>query len=253
MPKKQHDDGHGGGGMERWLLTYADLITLLLIFFIIMYSMSSLNKAKFDQLVQMLSMSFGGQRSIVAQYNNGVLEKNFMPSQVRTKEQKKLYVKTVSALQKEIQNKEVRITADKRGIVVSLSSDCFFTSGSADLSDSMSGVLTKLNDIFQTLPNDIRIEGHTDDVPIAPGSALAQRFPTNWELSSQRAVNVLKVFEKLGLDKARMSASAYADSRPVKPNDTEESRALNRRVEIVILNTPTIEKLTDLDKPQEPL
>jgi chemotaxis protein MotB len=244
----EHEPSH-----ERWLLSYADFITLLLVFFIIMYSMSSLNKAKFDQLVQMLSMSFGGQRSIVAMYNNGVLEKNFMPSQVRTREQKKLYVKAVSQLQKEIQAKEVRVTADKRGIIISLSSDCYFTSGSADLSDSINGVLEKLTDIFQTMPNDIRIEGHTDDVPISPGSGLAQRFPTNWELSSQRAVNVLKVLEKLGLDKARVSASAYADSKPIKPNDSEENRALNRRVEIVILNTPTIEKLSDLDKPQEPL
>jgi chemotaxis protein MotB len=253
MARKKEEEGHGGGGMERWLLTYADLITLLLIFFIIMYSMSSLNKAKFDQLVQMLSLAFGGQRSVVAMYNNGVMEKNFFPSQVRTKEQKSLYVKAVSQLQKEIQSKEVRVTADKRGIVISLSSDCFFASGSADLNDSVYGVLNKLTTMFQTLPNDLRIEGHTDSLPIVAGSALAQRYPTNWELSSQRSVNVLKVFESLGLDKARMSATAFADTRPVKPNTTPEGRAFNRRVEIVLLNTPVLENLKDLDKPQEEL
>jgi chemotaxis protein MotB len=253
MPKKQHDEGHGGGGMERWLLTYADLITLLLIFFIIMYSMSSINKVKFDQLVQMLSQSFGGSKSVVAMYNNGVMEKTFYPSQVRTKEQKSLYVKTVSALQKEIQSKDVRVTADKRGIVISLNSDFYFPSGSADLRDSATIVLSKLSTIFQALPNDIRVEGHTDSIPIAPTSPLAQRFPTNWELSSQRAVNVVRVFEKTGLEKGRVCASAFADTRPIKPNETLEGRAFNRRVEIVILNTPTLEKLTDLDKPQEEL
>jgi chemotaxis protein MotB len=253
MPKKSHEEGHGGASMERWLLTYADLITLLLIFFIIMYAMSNVDRAKFDQLVQMLSMAFGGQKSIVQLYNNGVLEKNFFPSEVRTKQQKKLYVKTVSALQEEIKSKEVRISADKRGIVISLASDFYFASGSAELNDSIIGVLTKLKNIFQTIPNDIRIEGHTDNIPISPSSALAQKYPTNWELSSQRAVNVLKVLEKLGLDKSRLSAVAFADAKPIKPNDTPEGRAFNRRVEIVILNTPTLEKLSDLDKPQEPL
>lgn len=239
--------------MERWLLTYADLITLLLIFFIIMYSMSTINKTKFDQIMQMLSQAFGGSHSVVAMYNNGVMEKNFYPSQVKTKQQKSLYVKTVSALQKEIQSKEVRVTADKRGIVISLNSDFYFASGSADLNDSAFGVLNKLGTMFQSLPNDIRVEGHTDSLPIVPGSSVSQRFPTNWELSAQRAVNVVKVFEKDGLEKGKVSAAAFADSHPIKPNDTPENRATNRRVEIVILNAPTMEKLSDLDKPQEPL
>jgi chemotaxis protein MotB len=246
--KREPESEHGGGGMERWLLTYADLITLLLIFFVIMYAMSSLNKAKFDQLVQMLSLAFGGQHSVVQMYNNGVMEKNFFPSQVRTKEQKNLYVNAVSQLQKEIQSKEVRVTADKRGIVISLSSDFFFRSGSADLNDSIYGVLNRLSNILQTIPNDVRIEGHTDNVPIVPAGPLAVRFPTNWELSSQRAVNVLKVFEKRGLERTRISATAFADTHPVNSNDTPEGRALNRRVEIVILNSLMIQKLNDLDK-----
>jgi chemotaxis protein MotB len=253
MPKKQHAEEHGGGGMERWLLTYADLITLLLIFFIIMYSMSSINKTKFDAVMQMLSQAFGGSHSVVAMYNNGVMEKNFYPSQVKTKEQKSLYVKTVSALQKEIQSKEVKVTADKRGIVISLNSDFYFASGSADLNDSAYGMLNRLGAMLRSVPNDIRVEGHTDSLPIAPGSALAERYPTNWELSAQRAVNVVKVFEKTGVEKGKVSAAAFADSHPIKPNDTPENRATNRRVEIVILNTPTLEKLSDLDKPQEPL
>jgi chemotaxis protein MotB len=253
MPKKQHAEEHGGGGMERWLLTYADLITLLLIFFIIMYSMSTINKTKFDEVVQMLTQAFGGSHSVVAMYNNGVMEKNFYPAQVKTRQQKSLYVKTVSALQKEIQAKEVRVTADKRGIVISLNSDFYFPSGSADLRDSAENVLAKLSTIFQALPNDIRVEGHTDSLPITPGSLLAQKFPTNWELSSQRAVNVVKVFEKSGLEKGRVFASAFADTHPLKSNETPEGRAFNRRVEIVILNTPTLEKITDLDKPQEEL
>jgi chemotaxis protein MotB len=247
-PEAEHEPSH-----ERWLLSYADFITLLLVFFIIMYSMSTINKVKFDQVIQMLSQSFGGNRSVVAMYNNGVMEKNFYPSEVRTRQMKKLYVKAVGQLQKEIQSKDVRVTAVKRGIIISLSSDCFFKPGSADLSDSMATVLATLTEMFQTLPNDIRVEGHTDDIPIPPTSSLAQTYPTNWELSSQRAVNVLKSIEKNGLDKTRISAAAFADTRPVKLNDTPEGRSFNRRVEIVILNMPTLEKLSDLDKQEEPL
>jgi chemotaxis protein MotB len=141
----------------------------------------------------------------------------------------------VGQLQKEISSKSVRITEDERGIVVSLASDFFFGSGRADCGDSTESVLRKLTGLFTSTTGNIRIEGHTDDIPIVQGGSLAQRLPTNWELSSQRAVNVLKSLEKLGLDRKRLSAAAFADTRPVKPNDTYDGRAYNRRVEIVIM------------------
>jgi Flagellar motor protein len=236
MPRKKEAEGHGGGaGMERWLLTYADLITLLLIFFIIMYAMSKVDTAKFSQLVQMLTKSFGGQHSVITMSNMGLLPQNAVFGDTRTK-QRKLYVKTVGQLQKEIASKSVKVTQDQRGIVISLASDFYFGSGIADFGDSTEAVLKKLYAILGPLSANIRIEGHTDDVPIVPGSALSQRYPTNWELSSQRSVNVLKALEKLGLDRKRMAAAAYADTRPLKSNDTPDGRNANRRVEIVILS-----------------
>ncbi len=219
---------------DRWLLTYADLITLLLIFFVIMYAMSKVDAAKFNQVVQMLTKSFGGQKSVIGMSNMGLLPQYAVFGDTRTK-QRKMYVKAVEQLQKEISSKEVRIKEDERGIVVSLASDFFFGSGRADFGDSTEAVLKKLYGLFSATSSNIRIEGHTDDMPIVQGSSLAQRFPSNWELSSQRSVNVLKYLEKLGIERKRLSAAAYADTRPVKPNDTYEGRAYNRRVEIVIL------------------
>ena len=219
---------------ERWLLSYADFITLLLVFFIIMYSMCKVNAMKFNQLVTVMEKAFGGQHSVITMNNNGLLPSITMSGEMRRK-QKELYTKSVEKLQKEISSKEVRVTEDKRGIVVSLASDFFFGSGKADFSDSAESVLKKLYGLFSSTPNNIRIEGHTDDMPIILGSSLSQRFPSNWELSSQRAVNVLKFLEQLGIDRKRLSAAAFADTRAVKPNDSYEGRAYNRRVEIVIL------------------
>jgi len=238
---------------ERWLLSYADFITLLLVFFIIMYSMSSVDKAKFDQLVQVLNQTFGGNKSVISMNNSGIMQMNFYPSHLKNRQEKNLYVKTVSALQKEIQSKDVKVTADQRGVVISLNSDFYFPPGSADLSDSAEKVLAKVAGILQTQTNVIRVEGHTDSIPISPSSPLAQRFPSNWELSSQRAINVVKMLENQGLHKGRACATAYADTHPLKPNDTVEGRAANRRVEIVIINMPEIDKLSDVAKPHEEL
>jgi chemotaxis protein MotB len=219
---------------ERWLLSYADFITLLTVFFIIMYAMSKVDAAKFNQLVTIMEKSFGGQHSVIKMANNGLLPQITRSAEMRRKE-KQLYVKSVGQLQKEISSKAVRVNEDQRGVVVSLASDFYFGSGVADVTAKTEAVLSKLLELFTTSKSNIRIEGHTDDMPIVQGSSLAQRLPTNWELSSQRAVNVLKFFEKSGVDRKRLSAAAYADTRPLKPNDTFEGRAYNRRVEIVIL------------------
>jgi len=219
---------------ERWLLSYADFITLLTVFFIIMYSMSKVNVQKFNQMVTVMEKSFGGQHSVIKMANSGLLPQITRSAEMRRKE-KELYVHTVNKLQKEIASKEIRVKQDERGIVVSLASDFFFGSGKADFGDSSEAVLKKLFGLFNSTAGNIRIEGHTDDIPIILGSSLSQRFPSNWELSSQRAVNVLKYLEKIGIERKRMSAAAFADTRPDKPNDSYEGRAYNRRVEIVIL------------------
>jgi chemotaxis protein MotB len=231
--KKGHEEEHAGGS-DRWLLTYADMITLLMIFFIILYSMSQVNSAKFDQLTQVLNQAFGASQSVINMNSLGILEKNRHAGESE-KNARKSYNKAVEAFQKEIEAKQVSVVKDERGTVVRLSSDFYFASGSADLTSSALQILRKLQEIMDSITNDIQIEGHTDNVPINRASALAQRYPTNWELSSQRAINVLKYFEQRGLEKTRLSAVGYADNKPLKLNTVEENRSTNRRVEIVIV------------------
>jgi chemotaxis protein MotB len=236
MPKKEEHEEHGGGaGMERWLLTYADMITLLLIFFIIMYMMSQVDRAKFEQLAQILSQTFGGNKSVLNMYNLGILEKNLHAGE-EERNAKKSYNKATQEFEKEIQAKLISVTKDERGTVIRMSSDFYFASGSADLTPLAYEVLQKLQTILDSVSNDVQVEGHTDNVPINIYSALAQQYPTNWELSSQRAINVLKFFERQGIVKKRLSAIGLADNKPLKPNTSDENRSANRRVEIIIVD-----------------
>ena len=128
---------------ERWLLSYADFITLLLVFFIIMYSMSKVNAVKFNQMVTVLEKTFGGEHSVIKLSESGLLPQMTRAGEARRK-QKQLYVKTVGQLQKEISSKAIKVSQDQRGIVVSLASDFYFGSGIADFGDSTEAVLKKL-------------------------------------------------------------------------------------------------------------
>lgn len=235
---------HGGAAevekenSERWLLTYADMITLLLILFIVLYAMSSISKSKIMELSQALTIVFGGSSRALLDGHPSLIQ----GYQKSKKELKKSYVKAVSQFQNELANKKMRIVMTESGIKVSMSSDFFFQSGSADFTSEATDVIQKLASIFSANNNKIRIEGHTDNVPIAYGSALAQRYPTNWELSSQRAINVLRLLEREGIRSDRLSALAYGDTKSSKSNETEEGRRANRRVEIYVLTDMEAEK-----------
>jgi len=176
--------------------------------------------------------TFGGEHSVIKLADSGLLPQMTRSGEARRK-QKQLYVKTVGQLQKEIASKSVKVTQDQRGIVVSLASDFYFGSGIADFGDSTEAVLRKIYSILAPLSANIRIEGHTDNVPIAPGSALSQRYPTNWELSSQRSVNVLKALEKLGLDRKRLGRGRIRRHPATQVQRFLDGRNANRRVEIV--------------------
>lgn len=212
------------------------MITLLLIFFIVLYTMSKVNAAKFDQMVQVLSASFGGNKTVVSMHNMGILKDNPRSANSNKYDPQKPYLQAVKSLQKEIEGKNVAVTTDDRGTIIHLSADFCFGSGSADLTPQAYTVLHKLEVMLKDKDNNIQIEGHTDDVPININSKIYDRYPTNWELSSQRAINVLKSFENSGFKRTRLAAIGYADTRPVRPNDSDSSRTYNRRIEIIVLN-----------------
>ena len=215
---------------ERWLLTYADMITLLLILFIVLYAMSSLNQRKMQNLSEALGVVFGAgaERSMLTG-QPGLLDRMFR------RRINDIYLKSVLAFQKEIAQKKMGIIKSGGGVKIVVASDFYFSAGSVELAGDAANMLKKFSEIFKPIPNKIRVEGHTDDRSIQPGSPMAQRYPSNWELSSQRAINVVKSLERNGIAAERLSAVAFGDAQPLKSNFTEAGRSANRRVELFIM------------------
>ena len=258
---------HGGDheNHERWLLTYADMITLLVAFFIMLYAMSVTNSAKFNSLAISVRSGFGNvmpsKPSILDGMGAGT-PKNVMTPNLPVKpstalgmskdgpnkdgtegskgaaadngeKAKKVLEQLKKLLAQGDMANHVSVTTDERGIIVTVLADKFtFDSGSADLKPSLKPVLDRVSSVIKSERSSVRIEGHTDDRPISNS-----RFPSNWQLSATRAANVLCYFvETDGVSPDKINCVGYADQRPIVRNTTEENRARNRRVEIVILD-----------------
>ena len=228
---KQKDEKLETAGMMRWLLTYADMITLMLALFIILFAMSNISRVKVQQFAKQVTAGFNNQWSVNQPPNGGAnSEQSFDASS------------SVPAIQKELEKfvkqnhleQQVQIHMDRRGLVVTLLSDkSYYDSGSAELRPEALAILDGVDAILKKNGNLIRIEGFTDNVPIH--TAL---YPTNWELSTSRAVNVARyLVEHDKMSPNRVSAAGYGEYRPRNTNATEHERQLNRRVDIVLLNT----------------
>ena len=217
-------------GMMRWLLTYADMITLMLVFFIIIASISSQNVAKFKEVMVSIQKAFGilvgtdfpttgtGGRGIL-KAENAVIKEQLIQDL------------TLTDVRKYIKEGNTRVFQDERGLIISLSDKTLFPPGSAEIRPDKKQSLKLLSMLFKQIPNNIRIEGHTDNNPIK-----SSKYPSNWELSTARAVNVLKFFVvNCNINPKKISASGYGEYRPIASNSSEQGRALNRRVDIVIL------------------
>jgi len=226
-------DGHDGGGGLRWLLTYADMITLLMAFFIMMYSMSVISMEKFDQAAASLRSEFGtpgrdqpaggsGLLPHAGRSSSALLEASLQS----VKDQLEEYIQE-NDLQSLLQTRE-----DARGLVITLVSDnLLFPVGEATLRAPALSIVDRIAGLLQDIPNLTVIEGHTCSLPIK-----TSRYPSNWELSAARACAVARyLVEQWEIDAVRLAATGYAASRPVESNDREEGRAKNRRVEIVLL------------------
>jgi chemotaxis protein MotB len=218
-------------GMMRWLLTYADMITLLLALFIILFSISTINKVKLQRLVRDLGGGFNSQDAINNPPNGQTTsvtkdDLQAMQSQLQS------YIQSQS-LQKSVQTKITR-DGKKRELVITLLSDKqLFESGKADIKPFTKKILDEVYRQLKGRANEVRVEGNTDNVPISNS-----QFPSNWELSAARATGVARYFvEDDGLAARRISALGYGEYRPKFPNDTDAHRASNRRVDVVILDT----------------
>jgi chemotaxis protein MotB len=229
MAKKHREEEHAGNH-ERWLLTYADLITLLMIFFVVMYSMSQVDKAKFDSVAAQLSIVMGGGSVISAQDPgaNGILKDMPTPSK---SEMDIAQDKLEEYIVDNGLGDNAKVYRDERGLIVSLNEGLLFSSGSAELDMDSQIVLAKIANAIKGLPNYVRVEGFTDNVPIK-----TYKFASNWELASQRAINVSKLIIDNGLVPERLSTVSYGEYRPLFPNDSDEHKKQNRRVDIIVID-----------------
>ena len=209
-----------------WLVTYGDMVTLLMVFFVLMFSASKINEEKYDLVAQSINQGFDSPGPD-ASTNPTSAASQTVESPLEEAKFDELIV------ERNLQG-EMSASLSPYGLKIELSSNSLFNSGSADVKGSMRSSLTDLSGIIQGLGEEdyiVEVEGHTDNVPINTA-----KFPSNWELSSLRAVNVAKLFESVGVQKNQLSAIAYADTRPKQPNlDSNgtaipENQATNRRV-----------------------
>lgn len=255
---------------DRWLITYADLITLLLIFFVIMYAMSRLDASKYEVVSQSIQGTFRSADSILEQGsgitgtadvntsknppaaqegegngagNDGQAVSGEEPgSEVMTerelafRQQEQELMDLMGMIQEYITENQLEdqvfVADEPRGISITLSDRFLFDIGQASLKSGSAPTLDKLASLFRNLNTPISIEGHTDNIPVGSGSA----YRDNWDLSGARALSVLRFFiERRQLDPKHFQYAGYADTRPAGDNSTQAGRQKNRRVEITVL------------------
>jgi chemotaxis protein MotB len=259
MTRRKRPDKHVNH--ERWLVSYADFITLLFAFFVVLYSSSQVDKRKMGKLALSIQVAF--QQMGVFETSNTLIPLNdseAIPfSQIQVVENTErssdltrfvqpmkgkltppssrgpltdVEAQLRKVLAPEIQQRVVELKVRREGLIVSLREIGFYLSGSATLMPSSKDAIDRLAAVLKARTESLRIEGHTDNVPIHTG-----RFQSNWELSTARASELIKVFvERYSVEPRRLSAAGYAEFHPVASNDTQDGRAKNRRVDIVVLN-----------------
>lgn len=214
-------------GHDRWLVSYADLVTLLLAFFTTLYAASNLDPSKVAPLNASLSDAFAVQ-AVPAPSDGRPAPVQVVPRQ-HTLDDIKLTLDR--QLAEDVRNHDADVSVDPRGLVVSMPDDAAFPVGSTDVSPAALGMIGKIAETVRSVPNPIRIEGHTDDVPIRTA-----RYGSNWELSTARASAVVAyLIETVGVAPERLSAAGYGEFHPRVANDSPASRAKNRRIDIIIL------------------
>lgn len=255
MARKRREEEHENH--DRWLVSYADFITLLFAFFVVMYAVSSVNEGKYKVLSNSLTNAFSNtstaqasQQIVVLQGSppmppRPVVKSDKLLEQKKTEEKKteqRQKMKNVAnsimdALQPLVAQGKVRLLETSRGVTIEINDSILFPLGQARLQPASGSALLAIAQVLSSSDFPITIEGHTDNSPIA-----TPQFPSNWELSAMRATTVLRLFNDGGVGSERLTAIGYGETRPIETNTTPEGRARNRRVSILI----------DSNRPEEP-
>ncbi|SFL99328.1 MotB family protein [Marinobacter zhejiangensis] len=262
-------------GIPAWVVTFADLMSLLMCFFVLLLSFSEIDAQKFKQIAGELSQAFGVQRevpaleipmgtspvfdqfspappepSLVNEVRQSTTEQAPELETLRTttevqiqqqleRQMQQTTAKVEQVLDEAIRDGRVQLAEDEHRIVIRIEERGSFPSGSADVTWEFEGLLLDMAEVFADIPGKLTIEGHTDNIPIR-----SDRFKSNWDLSAVRASSVANVLLESGaVEPQRLVVKGLADTRPRASNDTEDSRALNRRVEIIVdLSGPMAEE-----------
>ncbi|HYD79780.1 MAG TPA: flagellar motor protein MotD [Paucimonas sp.] len=231
---------------DRWLVSYADLLTLLFAFFVVMYAISSVNEGKYRVLSNALGTAFGrtdtsiGPPAIVIDPKAAPVLPRPLPrsrgaNEAALKREKEhmtgMARDILKALAPLISQGKVRVTQNNHGVNVEINASVLFAQGEAGLTDESSQALRAVAQVLKNDTHAVQVEGHTDNVPIRNAA-----FPSNWELSAVRAGSVVRLFVDNGIAEGRLTAVGHGANRPVAPNDTAEGRQRNRRVQIMILS-----------------
>lgn len=220
---------------DRWLISYADFVTLLFAFFTTMYAISTVDAKKLQDMVESMQAAFDANKVPPAKRAATAPDKPLKAPTVDQQALEALKARLSERLKLQIAGGQVGLEVDPRGLVVTIREAGTFGVGSAELSDAAKGLLGEVADALADVDHPVRIEGHTDDVPIRTA-----KYKSNWELSTARATNVVSFFvEDRGLPPSRFSVAGYGEFRPRAANNTGANRATNRRVDIVILNQET--------------
>lgn len=291
MPRRGRHEEHVNH--EAWAIPYGDLITLLLAFFVVMYAISTLNEGKYRVMSESLNAAFDGVPRSIAPIEVGepsrassiepgmvlgvdpgprdaldLADRLRADGSLTTEELMQLDARQaqagvqLDAIQRQVEralgslilSDQVTVKREGLWIEVNIRSDVLFASGSAGLSEAAREAIEQLATVLRELPNELRVEGHTDNQPIA-----SAQFPSNWELSGARAASVIRLLEGRGVDPRRMAAIGFGEKRPLADNTTVAGRAANRRVLLVILATPgqsqetAVAAVESTDSPNSPV
>ena len=253
MARKQEPEKHVNH--ERWLVSYADFITLLFAVFVVLYAMGQSDKKKVEEVMKSISESFGMAKAGTSPKVNVIDSQTItvIPAlkpevktapierphsgQGKTRADEKDFRQIKAAIEAYLVKKgaqhKVSLEITRRGLIVSLKEVGFFASGQADIKPEAYELINTIAEVVTQYNNPLRLEGHTDNIPISTA-----QFPSNWELSTARATHALKYLMKnFDIEAGKISATGYAEFRPLGENVTAEGRAKNRRVDLVMVST----------------
>ena len=231
MDEEERTDS-GGGGAPAWMATFADMMSLLLTFFVLLLSFATMDIVKFKDAMGSIQQALGFLPTGTGVFQHTQVPTDFekpMATSISKDTNEILSEELKSIIKEQGLEDEIEVENSKRGVILRVRGRVFFEPGAAELKPQSYPILEKIAELMKRFPYRVSIEGHTDNIPVSGG-----KYSSNWELSTARAFAALKFLkEKTGVDVKRINIAGFADTHPIAPNDTPEGRAKNRRVEIV--------------------